>query len=167
MKKKLLALLLALSMLFSLVGCGGAPDDDSGNQSIGKENVVATGNGNSNNSDNTLSQGLEIIQVLAKGMNAEDGSLYQMEKFVAGKDTVVAVNFDEARDIEQDGSMTLSISKDGQEIIELMPMRGGYNGTTAFFTPKKMEDVGSWAACEYTFHFTWYYINVNRYVASS
>lgn len=165
MKRKLLAFLLAAGMIFSLTACSGDTVEEDTSDTPSSQTDTASDepsepdsgslptDGTFTSNDNSVT-GFDMIQVMGKGLSSEDGSFYPMTSFVAGKDSVVAVTFAEEKTIEQDGSMTLTVSKDGGDLIELLPMAGGYTGTSAFFTPKKMEDVGSWAPGTYTFSFT-------------
>lgn len=105
---------------------------------------------------------LQIIQVMAKGKNPLTGELYDMNKFVAGKSTAIRVQFSEEREIEQDGSLILSIYKDDEEVVELLPISGG-SFDYAVFAPRNIKDVNSWEAGEYKFAL---YDNFNEEIAS-
>ncbi len=104
------------------------------------------------NTDNPDITAIEVNQVLSYGKNSNDGSYYPIENFVAGKETAVFVTFKNKVNIPQDGSMTLTISKDGNIITDLLPSNSG-NQNYAYFYPRNMADVKNWQMGGYSFEF--------------
>ncbi|MDD3244006.1 MAG: hypothetical protein PHD32_09820 [Eubacteriales bacterium] len=141
--QRTLSLLLILTLAFSLAACGSAepdPQDPEVSPDTSSAPAVST-------------DGIQVIQVMAKGLDSTSGELFDMTQFVAGKDTLLAAPLPEGSEVTSDGSMSLSVAKDGQELIQLLPVNAGATGGLAMFTPKAMGDVGNWSAGEYTFTF--------------
>ena len=153
--KKWLALLLVAFILFSFVACDDAANNSSngGNSgSGGSKNAVLPPAEAVDTSGDISSETvqLHVIQVMAKGKNSDSGELFSMDKFIAGKSTVVVARFADAREIPQDGSLTLSVTRDGNELLELLPLHGG-ESLAAMFVPRDIKDLNSWEEGVYKF----------------
>lgn len=162
--KKLLAGLLAVAMLLSMSACNNTAESNVLGDST---DVTSQAEQTDNNESDTSDKGgieelstsfetsdesvtdLQVIQVMAQSLDNDSGDLFSMTDYVAGKNTLLRVCFAEDTEIVQDGSMTVTVSKDGEDVAELLPINNG-SGTSAFFTPKTMGTVGNWAAGDYT-----------------
>ena len=96
---------------------------------------------------------IEVNQVMSYGVSIEDGSYYAMESFVAGKETMILVAFNEQTQALADGSQRLTVVRDGVEVAQLLPEEMD-DTNRLFFYPRSLADVDNWAAGHYTFTYT-------------
>ncbi|NSW90687.1 MAG: S-layer homology domain-containing protein [Firmicutes bacterium] len=96
-------------------------------------------------------QAVEVTQVMGKGQSIDDGKLYYMRSFVAGKNTAVLVVLKNAVTVDPSGNTQyVTVSKDGKEIARLKPLGPAIQTNIIQFVPQNLKDVGSWAAGNYT-----------------
>ncbi|MEG2315349.1 MAG: hypothetical protein RSC91_03970 [Clostridia bacterium] len=95
---------------------------------------------------------IEVNQVMSYGVSITDGSMYEMESLVAGKETILIVRLTQPTAAIADGSQRLTVFYEGNEIAELLPEEMEETDCL-FFMPHSMADVGNWAAGSYTFHY--------------
>lgn len=96
-------------------------------------------------------QSIEIAQVMGKGLSIDDGEFYNMQSFVAGKNTAILVSLKEPVTVDPSGNTQyITISKDGKEIARLKPLGAERKTNLIEFLPKSLKDVGNWAAGNYT-----------------
>ncbi len=93
---------------------------------------------------------VEVIQVMARGLDTDTGELYDMNRYVAGKNTIIRGVFGSEVEIEQDGSVYLDIKKNGEEVAQLLPLNNGAS-QYAFFAPRNISDVNNWEPGAYSF----------------
>ncbi|MDR2035876.1 MAG: hypothetical protein LBP91_04300 [Coriobacteriales bacterium] len=105
-------------------------------------------------STDDLVTGLDAIQVMAKGINSDTGYYFDLDEFVAGKNTMIHAAFSRPVEVKQDGSMQLSIYFDGKLMIDLLPATFG-SASSTFFVPRNVSDVSNWPAGQYVLVFSY------------
>lgn len=166
--KTLIALLMALLMALSMTACGSdTPADEPVSADVTPEpqpaaeptpepvvtpDVAPDDLTSTFTSNDGLVTEFAVMQVMGKGLNTDDGSFFDLAQYVAGKEASIYIAFNEAVEAEADGSMLLTITRDGEQIAQLLPRNQGVTEAVEF-VPKNMSDVGSWAAGDYTFTF--------------
>ncbi|MEG2152143.1 MAG: hypothetical protein RRZ71_02665 [Clostridia bacterium] len=157
---KRISLLLALLMMLSIISsCAPVqepeaptqPTDTITDEVAPEEPATAAGTRFTTNDENI--EMIEVNQVMSYGQNIDDGSLFPMENFVSGKDTIIFVKTATPAAVNADGTQRLTVSKDGEQVAELLPMDSAESDRIAFIPPS-LEDVGNWEQGEYTLTYT-------------
>ncbi len=94
---------------------------------------------------------VEITQVMGKGQSIDNGGLYYMRSFVAGKNTAILVELQEPVTIDPSGNTQyVTILKDNKEIARLKPLGSAKQTNLIEFLPKNVSDVNNWQSGNYT-----------------
>ena len=176
------SLLIMLALMLSLIGCSGgestgtkagateipspAPIAEAGaeaSETPQNEEELDLGGEAFETSDELIAE-FHAIQVMAKALISDVGVIADMYDFVAGKSTLLRVGFEEAVDIEQDGSMVVTVFHNGEEIAELLPINSG-ESNVAYFMPRSIGDVNNWQKGVYAFELSYNGMTATRRIS--
>ncbi|HHW49727.1 MAG TPA: hypothetical protein GXX14_14075 [Clostridiaceae bacterium] len=96
-------------------------------------------------------QSIEVAQVMGKGMPIEDGSLYNMQLHVAGKNTAILVSLKKPVTVDPSGkTQYVIITREEKEIARLKPLGAEKKTNLLEFLPQNLKEVDNWAEGDYT-----------------